>query len=158
MRDAGRETFRRELSPAAAVRQEPQLAKFWANEKIIFPAWSMTEILNYLAVGLTSSLLSSNETDPGIKTLHTLSVCEISWPTCWFLIKSRYEIFAQRHNNPYSTIENWSENSFCTLFCSFSFRPQTEMYKRGIYSFFWWYFSVYTGGAIEPNDRGLLFF
>lgn len=62
----------------------------------------MTEILNYLAAGLTLSPLSSNETDPGIKTLHTLSVCKISSATCWFLIKSLYEIFAQRHNKTFT--------------------------------------------------------
>lgn len=71
IRDSGFQTLRREWSPTAAIRQEPLLVKFWVNEKLIFPAWSMAEILNYLAAGLTLSLLSSNETDPGVKTLHT---------------------------------------------------------------------------------------
>lgn len=41
--------------------------------------------MNYQAAGLTLSPLFSIETDPGIKSLHTLSVCKIFLVTCRFL-------------------------------------------------------------------------
>lgn len=135
----------------------------------------MTEILNYLAAGLTLSPLSSNETDPGIKTLHTLSVCKISPATCWFLIKRLYEIFAHRQNKTFTgaiktTFDIWHfkhsfaskmsaviQSEYLFFFVFFYDRPADSCKSTAVPRFYFMLF-VIAAGLWDPATAAPLAF